>query len=249
MTYSRCHLVSSSGKGLRRVLLWAGLVAGLMQPASAANAETGLVFGKVTITRSLSAQRMRFRLYSGFKPQPPPESAGYRTDEWANVVVYLETGREIPFSGPAPANPEMVQEGETFIPHVLPIRVGATVDFPNHDPIFHNVFSLSRVNTFDLGRYPEGTSRAVTFDRPGIVPVFCHLHSDMSAVVLVLENHLFTKPEPDGAYRLPAVPAGDYTLVAWHPRAESVRVPLSVAPGESVQLDLTVPIVDEDAGK
>lgn len=203
--------------------------------------------GAVSITRSLSAQRMRFRVYPGVRHQPPPEDTGHRTDEWANVVIYLETDQALPAIEVPAERPAMIQQGETFIPHVLPVRVGATVDFPNRDPIFHNVFSLSRVSAFDLGRYPEGESRSVTFDHPGVVPVFCHLHSDMSAIVLVLENHLFSQPDTQGNYRLKPVPAGDYTLVAWHPRAEAVRLPVTVAAGEVLKLDLTVPIVDEEA--
>lgn len=219
-------------------------VAGNVQ-AAAETAAPGEIYGSVALTRALSAQRMRFRLYSTRKPQAPPDAAGYRSDEWDNVVIYLETEATLPSREPDQEHPQMLQQGETFIPHVLPVRVGTTVDFPNHDPIFHNVFSLSRVSTFDLGRYPEGESRSVTFDRAGIVPVFCHLHSDMSAIVLVLQNDLFSKPDEHGGYRLAAVAPGEYTLVAWHPRSDPVRVPVVIGPGESLELDLTVPIVDE----
>lgn len=216
----------------------------LLSSANAPGDADGAVFGKVKITRSLSAQRMRFRLYPGFKPQAPPSKHKYRTDEFNNVVIYLEPAEEITVLEPALQNPRMIQEGETFIPHVLPVIKGTTVDFPNQDPIFHNVFSLSRTSTFDLGRYPQGERRSVTFDRAGIVPVFCHIHSDMSAVVLVLENHLFTKPDKNGLYEIQPVPPGNYTVVAWHPRSEPVRIPLEVTSGKRVELDLIVPVMD-----
>ena len=90
-----------------------------------------------------------------------------------------------------------------------------TVDFPNDDPFFHNVFSLSKAATFDLGRYPSGSSRARTFSRPGIVKVFCDIHSHMTALVMVLDHAWFTIPADDGTFTLPPVPAGELTVVAW----------------------------------
>ena len=86
---------------------------------------------------------------------------------------------------------------------MLPVVRGTTVAFPNDDPLFHNVFSLSRAKSFDLGRYPRGSARSVTFDRAGIVQVFCHIHSDMSAVALVLDNPYFVRPMRRGATPFP----------------------------------------------
>ena len=143
-------------------------------------------------------------------------------------------------------NFQVVQLGETFIPHVLPVVKGSTVEFPNQDPIFHNVFSLSRTRTFDLGRYPKGDSRSVTFDQPGIVPVFCHLHSDMSAIVMVLDNPYFAVPDADGRYRIENIPAGNYTVVAWHERSEQVEQQVDVMAGQALDLNITVPIEDEE---
>ena len=141
----------------------------------------------------------------------------------------------------------MVQLGETFIPHVLPIVKGSTVRFPNQDPIFHNVFSLSGTKSFDLGRYPKGDSRSVVFEETGIVPVFCHLHSDMSAIILVLDNPYFAVPDPDGQYRIENIPAGSYTLVAWHERSEQVEQQVEVVAGQALELDITVPIEDDES--
>lgn len=208
---------------------------------------SGSIRGSVRITEKLTEQRMRFRLYPGFKPAPPAPETQTRDDEYRNVVIYLRS--EAPF---APAGEtgarelNMAQQGETFIPHVLPIQVGSTVEFPNLDPIFHNVFSLSAPRTFDLGRYPQGESKSVTFDQAGLVPVFCHIHSDMSAVILVLDNPYFTVPEPDGRYLIGDVPPGSYTLVAWHERSKPVEHEVDVRAGQALELDLTVPIENEE---
>ena len=216
------------------------------QVVLADNPEFGTVSGQVTITRNLAAQRMRFRLYPSYKPIAPPPADAVRADEYQNVVIYL---KPLSFDAP-PVSPvhglEIRQLGESFIPHVLPVTVGSTVAFPNLDPIFHNVFSLSRPKTFDLGRYPQHESRAVTFDTPGIVPVFCHLHSDMSAVVVVLDSPWYIVPLANGQYQITDLPAGDYLVTAWHERSESVEIEITITAGELVTLDLSVPISDEN---
>lgn len=220
-------------------------------------AETGIsaagagIRGQVHIKKNLTAQRMRFRLYPDFKPAPPPSSEQKRDDEWQNVVVYLESTSSIPGTVNSSSEKlQMAQLGETFIPHLLPIFVGSTVEFPNQDPIFHNVFSLSGTKTFDLGRYPKGDSRSVIFDQPGVVPVFCHLHSDMSAIILVLETPFFTVPGSEGQYQMENIPPGKYTLVAWHVRSQRVEKQVELVAGQTLEIDITVPIEDdEDAGQ
>jgi len=208
--------------------------------------KTGSVHGQVTVTRKLTSQRMRFRLYPGFKPLPPPTTEEMGNDERRNVVIYLEDTPPRAEKS-LPANPpQIIQQGETFIPHVLPIVEGTTVDFPNKDPIFHNVFSLSGARTFDLGRYPQGDSRAITFEQPGIVPVFCHLHSNMSAVVLVLDNPYFAVPNAEGRYSIDGIPEGTYPLIGWHERSERVEQEVTIIAGKSVELDIVIPIEDEE---
>ena len=98
----------------------------------------------------------------------------------------------------------MDQRNETFVPHVLAVRTGTIVDFPNSDRIYHNVFSLSPTRRFDLGRYAVGRSKAVRFDRPGVVRVFCDIHSHMSAFILVFSHRYFAVTQPDGTFQLPA---------------------------------------------
>ena len=128
----------------------------------------------------------------------------------------------------------MDQKGEAFVPHILAIVAGTTVDFPNNDHTYHNVFSLSKTRSFDLGRYAAGRSKSVRFDRPGIVRVFCDIHSHMSAYILVFAHRYFAVTDNEGRYRLDNVPPGTYTLIAWNESAaqESRRVVVAEAGGE-----------------
>jgi plastocyanin len=221
-------------------------------PAGAvAGSAAGSLSGTVTVGPQLATRRMRFLLYSDFiQPAATParEEAG---SEATNVVVYLKSAagaagaRPAGFTG-APA--VMRQEDLTFRPHVLPVVAGTTVEFPNGDPVFHNVFSLSRAASFDLGRYPRGSSRAVRFDTPGVVKVFCHIHSDMSAVILVLDNPHFARPDAAGRYRIDAIPPGDYTVVAWHERARPLSRRIRIDASAAARLDISIPLAETDSG-
>ena len=136
----------------------------------------------------------------------------------------------------------IIQKDGTFKPHVLPVLVGTTVEWPNHDEIFHNVFSMSEPKPFDLGIYKSNAIKKVTFDKPGRVDVFCSIHTKMSCVVLVLENPFFASTDKNGKFRINNVPAGTYSLKAWHERlpseAKQVTVPST---GEvAVDFELTV---------
>ena len=118
---------------------------------------------------------------------------------------------------PMPPRPRLAQKDQAFVPRVVVVPVGGTVDFPNMDPIYHNVFSVSPVRRFDLGKYPRGESRSVRFPRSGLVNVYCDIHSDMAGFILVVPNRAFAQPRPDGTWELPPVPPGHYTLEWWHP--------------------------------
>src|SRR5581483_6879601 len=127
--------------------------------------------------------------------------------------------KNAPFQGAPPLmRGEIRQEGEAFEPHVLAVTRGSTVAFPNEDPFYHNVFSLSSAASFDLGRYPRGDARTRTFSKAGLVKVYCKIHSHMSATIVVLDHPYFAIPHDDGSYEIPRVPAGDYTIVGWHER-------------------------------
>jgi plastocyanin len=134
-------------------------------------------------------------------------------------VVYLDPAPRAAFDTREEPRPRMDQRNETFFPHVLAVVAGTTVEFPNNDQTYHNVFSLSKTKSFDLGRYAAGRSKSVRFDRPGIVRVFCDIHSHMSAFILVFSHRYFSVVDGEGRYRLESVPPGTYTVVAWNESA------------------------------
>lgn len=147
-----------------------------------------------------------------------------------DLVVYVDGVRV-----PAPESLmskryQITSQNKSFGPRVEAVPVGATVGFPNLDPILHNVFSLSSGNRFDLGLYKSGASKDHRFDNPGLVRVYCNIHPQMSAFVLVLENPYFTWAKPDGSYRLETVPPGSYTVKAWHEKAQAEQR-VEVGPG------------------
>ena len=140
----------------------------------------------------------------------------HETSDQRRSVLYLESAPARAFPDLEPQRAAMDQRNEMFVPHVLAVTVGTTVDFLNSDRVYHNVFSLSGPRRFDLGRYAAGRSRSVRFDRPGIVRVFCEIHSHMSAFILVFNHRYFAVTGADGRYQINRVPPGRYTLVAWN---------------------------------
>ena len=132
------------------------------------------------------------------------------------VLQKLPAGMAIP-PPPASLKPMLEQKQQAFAPRVLAIQVGTSVDFPNRDPIYHNVFSVSPAKRFDLGKYAQGHSRRVRFDKPGVINVYCDIHSDMAAWIYVVPHHVFAQANAAGRFALPELPAGTYTLKAWHP--------------------------------
>ncbi len=154
-------------------------------------------------------------------------------EEMHDFIVYIE--------GPVPGakllrpNEKIVQKNATFVPHLLPIMVGTTVEFPNDDNIFHNVFSKSDAMPFDLGLYKKGEAdHSVTFTNVGQVDVFCSIHARMNCVILVRDNPYFAVTDGRGRYTIPDVPPGTYKLVAWQERlpkdVKQITVPESGPP-------------------
>lgn len=162
-------------------------------------------------------------------------------DDRSGVVVYLEgqTGGIQPT--PAPTRPQVAQHKKQFIPVILPVVKGTAVDFPNQDPFYHNVFSHSSAKNFDLGSYETGESRSVQFDQPGLVTIYCNVHSQMISYVIVLDNPFFAMTPSDGTFEIPGVPQGSYTLAAWSRWSdEIVRQPVEVKGADAAEVSVTV---------
>ena len=159
-------------------------------------------------------------------------------DDVGQAVVWLEAPGASPV---AATRAEIGTSDKEFSPHVIVIPVGSTVAFPNHDPFNHNVFSLSEENPFDLGLYSRGETREARFAKPGIVRVYCNVHAQMSAIIIVRDNPWFVQPSGDGAFTLPEVPPGRYQLHAWHERApelnREIEVPADGVAGLALELD------------
>ena len=155
-------------------------------------------------------------------------------------VVYLESAPRRAFDEAEPGRAVMDQHDERFVPHVLAITTGTVVDFPNSDHIYHNVFSLSKTKQFDLGRYAAGRSKQVTFDRPGVVRVFCEIHSHMNAFILVFGHPFFSLTDTEGRYRIDNVPSGTYNLIAWNEGVSSEPKPVTVPESGAAELDFAL---------
>ncbi|MBI4892904.1 MAG: hypothetical protein HY821_19935 [Acidobacteria bacterium] len=138
--------------------------------------------------------------------------------DFSGVVLWLEPAAPLN-SSRTPKSATILQKDKAFTPHILAVELGTRVAFPNSDPIFHNAFSNYEGRVFDVGLYAPGTSRSVTFDRPGVVRVFCNIHSSMSAVIVVSPSPWFVTTLPGGQFELSDVPPGDYTLKVFHERA------------------------------
>ncbi len=130
----------------------------------------------------------------------------------SSAVVFLEGAAKAGPLGKAVVD----QREKAFSPHVSVVTVGTTVEFPNNDTVFHNVFAYFDAKKFDLGMYPRGASKKVTFDKPGAVTVLCNVHSEMSAYILVVDTPYHSVTDKQGKFQLKNIPAGTYTLKAWH---------------------------------
>jgi plastocyanin len=161
--------------------------------------------------------------------------------ERSRVAVYLEGQFES-----QPANAVLEQKNRQFVTDTLVVPAGSTVSFPNRDPIFHNVFSLSKPKTFDLGNYPKDHTRTVNFPKPGIVFVNCHLHPNMTAAIVVAPNQWCTKADAAGRFTLTDVPPGAYTVVAWHRAAGFFRQTVKVAKDHASPVEFIIPL--DEAG-
>lgn len=197
--------------------------------AASGRRPAGRIEGRITV-KEKPARRVPSRYPGG--------SAGNaRPVERIPAVVYLE-GR---FEAARAGGPfEMAQEDTAFAPAVVVVPVHADVRFPNHDPFFHNVFSYSTAQRFDLGRYPRGESKTVRFDEPGVVKVYCEVHQSMRGAIVVTENPFHAILGPDGTFALDGVPPGAHKLVVWHVDLGSTTREIRVTDGGTARVDLTI---------
>ncbi len=218
------------------------MLSGLVLIMAASCLDAGDIEGKVLISRSLTKRRVVVDLYAPRGGAPAYAPAPEDLDEWGRTVIYIEA--ELPIHGiHRPQIPgQIAQRNRRFERELLVVPVGSEVSFPNTDSIFHNVFSLSKAKSFDLGYYPQGQTRLIRFDKPGPVQIFCHLHPNMNAAILVVPNIYFAQPSANGEFQIPAVPAGHYMLRLWHKSAGFLQEEIDVPADSSVQVLFNLPL-------
>ena len=209
-----------------RGLLWFNAVFSIMPVSLLAGA---VVEGRVELPKSHSApvQAKRYEIVT---------RAGVLSTQPPLAVVYLEGS----FPQPASLSTKQVtQKDLTFLPALLPVRVGTKVEFPNFDDTYHNIFSYSPAKRFDLGRYrpEERPVPTQVFDKPGLVTLRCDIHEHMRGLILVLDTPYFVMTDTDGHFRLSRLPAGRYTLKAWIDSRTTREKPIELKNGQTLHVD------------
>jgi plastocyanin len=175
-----------------------------------------------------------------------------RGSDVRQAVVYFEP------ASPAPVRPpetpfEMVTRRKTLEPRLLVVPRGSRVRFPNRDPILHNVFSVSSPNQFDLGLYRQGPGKEKRFDEAGVVRVFCNVHHDMVAYILVLDTPYHASPDADGRFVLTGLPRGPGKLTVWHEQADpwtlDLELPLTAAAPLVARVEIVRPLIPAHLNK
>jgi plastocyanin len=155
----------------------------------------------------------------------------------SGVAVYLDG---VPGGEPVPVTRVMHQKDLSFRPGVLVVTKGSTIEFPNDDKVFHNVFSVSTAARFDLGLYKSGTQRSVTFKKAGVIDVYCNIHPQMVAKIKVLDTRYYAVTGADGAFRIKGVPPGTYPIVAWQAHGDEFRGEATVTAGETASISISL---------
>jgi len=201
------------------------------------------VAGKVILQKKLKRAVVApaiYNLRAGATENPTPEPRSQ--SPFGRVAVWLETDRP---ESVTPVTAAIEQRNRHFEPELVIVPKGSSVEFPNLDLVFHNIFSLSAARSFDLGYYPKGQSRRVTFSRTGVVQVYCHVHSNMYAAVVVVPNRWAGQPASDGTFGWPDVPPGKYRLVAWQRFGGLYHRELTIGDGQ-VHVAMTIPEEEPD---
>jgi plastocyanin len=215
---------------IRGDLVWGGLVIFLIAMSSIAARGQAVIEGTVALPKAEPAL------------VPPPRYAG-QVGEIAppdppTAVVYLEGRFPASATNTPPGTNSVLQQGMQFRPALLPVRTGTTVEFPNGDDFYHNVFSYSKPKRFDLGRYRKEDRPAMeVFDKPGVVKLFCEIHKHMRGVILVLNTPYFTRTTPEGTYRLTNLPPGKYMLKVWISETQTYDEPVELSAGKTLHID------------
>jgi len=216
------------------------LLLALASTTSAAPAGAGVIHGTIrTPTPAAAAPTM-----NAYPGRANAMAGGMmpvhgRASDAVVYIVRIPAQAESSLAASPEPHPQLAQKDEAFVPRVVAVARGGTVDFPNRDPIFHNVFSLSPTRRFDLGKYRQGHSKSVRFDRTGLVKVYCDIHAEMEAFVLVVANRAYTLTGADGSYELPELPGGRYEVRVWHPDLPEIERSVEVPDHGDVKLDLS----------
>jgi len=175
----------------------------------------------------------------GATPSPSSYPETERSSELDRLVIILEGGAA---RSKSPETVVIDQRNMRFDPDLVVVPVGSTVQFPNSDPIFHNIFSLSKTQPFDLGFYSQGQSRRVKFNHSGIVQVYCHIHANMYAAIVVTASPWYARPAADGSFTWSNIPAGHYRLIAWHKIAGLFKTEIDVPESGKTEATIRIPI-------
>jgi plastocyanin len=209
----------------------------------------------VWVPHPIQAQEKSVTLRVKIQPASSPKAdKSSVSSSGASVVVWLQpldasTSKSDPLSAPS-KRPQVIQKNKSFHPHVTVVRVGSLVDFPNHDPFFHNVFSLFDGKRFDLGLYEAGATNSVRFDHVGVSYLFCNIHPEMSAIVVAVDTPYYALSDKAGNVAIANVPEGRYELHVWYERStpEALRALTHDVHIEGDSRDLGTITVPSDPG-
>jgi plastocyanin len=208
------------------------------------SAQASEVHGEITLDTRMVKKAVPPGVYDlrGMSPHEK-HAATTSSGTFGRVAVWLEGGAD----SAAPVTSTMQQRDRRFEPDLLIVPQGSKVLFPNLDPVFHNIFSLSRTQSFDLGYYAEGKSREVVFSRSGIIQVYCHVHPEMYGVIVVTSSRWIARPAPDGTFSFSDVPPGKYQVVVWQRAAGLIHKNIFVRSDVDAQVSFTLP--DDEADR